>query len=164
MPSKRVRKPAEPTDRVTRSRAPSGVNQDLEDLEQSNASTVVPNSSPGPSVWSVNDSTSSEPDFAHGIDVTSTQRIRRPDPGSLPPRVQDTYSPTEFDTQFFHSAIEISMAEMSDDEAAEGAQNAQALPVIPGVDTKGSQWTFKKSWWTLYGLLILPWSPRVEQF
>ena len=73
MPPKLVRKPAEPTDRVTRSRAQSEINQDLEDLKESNASTVIQGSSPGPSVWSVADSTGSEADFVQGVDITSTK-------------------------------------------------------------------------------------------
>ena len=72
--------------------------------------------------------------FARGLDITSTQVLPIPAPGTLPPPVHRAYSPTEFDapdldnTQAFRTANE-----MSDDErgAGGGGHHTPLQPVAP---------------------------------
>ena len=112
MPAKK--KPVKPDSdpslqRVTRSRQVSEATDfpgELVDRPESSASntstgTVIPGSSPGPSVLSISDSSDSEiADFENSINTASTQRLNLPPPESLPPQVERDYSPTEFDTRY----------------------------------------------------------------
>ena len=100
MPPKKQTKPIEPTDRITRAShtatQPRVPQEERPASPASDVSTVVPDSSPGTSVWSIQDSIS-EQEFFDNIDITSTGELPRLQ--NLPPAVNRSYSPTEFDNQ-----------------------------------------------------------------
>ena len=149
MPPKRPVKPVDPAlCRVTRSRAVSQDEQeeDVEPISQesSNSSgTVVASSSPGPSIVNISDSSSnsSVTEFGKGINVASTQKLKLPPPGSLPPQEELNYTPTEFDidTKFITAANMSQDGEDNngdqffdqDDLEDQLQKDAQAPPVIP---------------------------------
>ncbi len=139
MPPKRDRPEVPVSDRVTRSRnlsagqapqEPSYPNQEPRSPSTASSSETLVADSSGPSVWSIADSFS-ETSFTSSIDVTSTQEFCLPHPDTLPPLIEQTYSPTEFDqTGFFHTAVE-----MADDNEDQGAGGGQRVPPnqAPGV-------------------------------
>ena len=132
MPPKREKPEVPASDRVTRSRNLSAgrepqltvyPDQDSRPLSRASSSETLVADSSGPSVWSIAD-TVSETSFTDSINVTSTQEFRRPHPDTLPPPVEYTYSPTEFDTTgFFQSAIE-----MADDDQGAGGDKGYRRP------------------------------------
>ena len=134
-----------PSTCITRSRHVSSGTLPLEPVEEeprsisraSSDPSLVAASSPGTSVWSIqdhefSDEELSEQDFVNRIDITSTHHtLPLPDPTTLPPLVERSYSPTEFDlpehdnTQAFTTAIEMSQNEEPNPPA--GGQGTRAI-------------------------------------
>ena len=166
MPPKKSAKPVDPkARRVTRSRAAS---KDLQETEENqprtqessdSSGTVVPGSSPGTSVLNISDSTSdsSVAEFGQGINIASTQKLKLPPVGSLPPQVQLDYTQTEFDidTNYITAA---DMSQHDDENVRDGLfdqdnleeqlrndrqeREQQLPPVIPPVLFPGAQVDF----------------------
>ena len=166
MPPKKSAKPVDPkVRRVTRSRAAS---KDLQETEENqprtqessdSSGTVVPGSSPGTSVLNISDSTSdsSVAEFGQGINIASTQKLKLPPVGSLPPQVQLDYTQTEFDidTNYITAA---DMSQHDDENVRDGLfdqdnleeqlrndrqeREQQLPPVIPPVLFPGAQVDF----------------------
>ena len=149
MPPKRVQKPAEPTDRVTRNSATTSARDPEESTTRpesaaSNSDTVTedgPSRQSGRTNWSDLDTDSNQGEFhgfEDGVDNASTQNIQHLLQGvQIPEVVDQVESPTEFETQFFGTANEeaLDMADTDDDrdEEDEVAPVIPPLPVIPGM-------------------------------